>query len=261
MPHAQSPPVSLPSLNRLETPRRRSQFCWLTCAQLYNEFLPIMPLFSGDEMSKIEVVPALPEYSPGPPPHYNVTAAATEQVIVPAAYVNASSLSLSPTGPTIDHTVHSNPHIFVILAQSGHIPNRQRSPPMPAYGRRATISGSLSLASGRWTSTISKVAVSLKGRASSVLIQRGMRQPAASKKLFFISRTLWKKTAEYDKNSLDNSMKFEFTFPESITGERENLPPTFDEETQMVFGIATRVKVEYSLRIDVWRQGLWGHKR
>lgn len=215
-------------------------------------------------MSQIEVSPALPEYSSTPPPHYNATAAATERVIVPAAYVHGSSLSLSPTCPTIHHTVHSNSHIFVILPQPGHIQNRQGSPPLPAYGRRATVSGSLSLASGRWTSSISKVAVSLKGQASSVLIQRGMRQPASSKKLFFISRTLWENTPQCDKSAFDSPMKFAFEFPESTADEQErheDLPPTFDEETQMIFGIATRVKIEYSLRIDVWRRGLWSHKR
>jgi hypothetical protein len=91
-----------------------------------------------------------------------------------------------------------------------------------------------------------------------------MREPVSSKKLFVISHVLWSNTPENTRNLLDKSIKFEFQFPESIPGGQKghvDLPPTFDEETQMVFGIATRVKIEYILRIDVWRRGLWSHKR
>ena len=218
-------------------------------------------------MSQTEAAPALPEYSSTPPPSYNVTAATTERVIVPAAYRDRSSPPHSLAGSTINHTVHSNSHILVILPQSGHTTSnrrRQKLPPLPAYGRQAIVSGSILLAPGKWISTITKVAVSLKGQVSSVLIQRGMREPASSKKLFFISQSLWKKTPENARNALDGLMQFEVQFPGSISGEQEghsDLPPTFDEETQMVFGIATRVKIEYTLRVDIWRRGLRSHKR
>ena len=31
-------------------------------------------------------------------------------------------------------------------------------------------------------------------------------------------------------------------------------PPSFDQETEMAFGIATYVKIEYTSKIDVWRR-------
>jgi len=211
------------------------------------------------------------EYRSSPPPDYKPTPAATERVIAialasdiasaSAVYHDRSSHSHSPARPT---TVHSNTDILVILPRSGHSSSRPTSRSLPAYGRQATISGLLSLAPGRWTSTISKVAVSLKGQASSVLIQQATREPASSRRLFFISQVLWSNTPENDRNSLDKSIKFEFQFPESIAGGQAgvvDLPPTFDEETQMTFGIAIHVKIEYSLRVDVWRRGLWSHKR
>ena len=215
----------------------------------------------------MEVSPSLPQYLSSPPPHYNATAATTERVIEPSTYGNGSSPSLSSAGPAINHaTVHSNSHILVILPRSGHSLNRQGSPQsLPAYGRQATVSGSLSLTSGRWTSAISKVAVSLKGQASSVLIQEGMQGPVLSRELFFVSQTLWKNKRGNTLNPPHKSMKFELHFPKSILDGRlkghVDLSPTFEEETRKVYSLATRVKIEYSLRVDVWRKGLWSHKR
>ena len=217
-------------------------------------------------MSQVEVALALPEYSSSPPPDYNATAAVTERVIASATFGDGLSPPRSLAGHTINHTstVHSKSHILVILPRSGHTSSRRTGPSVLAYGRQATISGLLSLAPGRWTSTISKVAVSLTGQASSVLIRQGMREPAASRKLFCISQVLWSNTSENPGNSSDKAIKFEFKFPELILdGQKGHIdpPPTFDEKTQSVFGIATHVKIEYKLRVDVWRRGLWSHKR
>ena len=108
------------------------------------------------------------------------------------------------------------------------------------------------------------MAISLKGQASSVPLQQGVRQQASSRNLFSISQTLWNSTPGNPRSSLDKSIKFAFRFPDSIPGGPQGhtaLPPTFDEQTQTVTGIATRVKIEYSLKVDVWRRGMWSHKR
>jgi len=246
-------------------------------------------------MSQTEVAPVLPGYSSGPPPDYNVTAVATERVIASTLHDNGPPPPSSPAGPVVNvasaahspnafrtsrqttpssslpphqsssasYTVHSNSHILVILPRSGRTSSRSRSPPLPAYGRQATVSGSLFLTPGSWTSTVSKVAISLEGQASSVLLQHAMREPASSRKLFSTLQILWKNTADNTLN-LPDKMKFEVQFPPSIPGGRErhnDLPPSFEQKTQMVFGIATHVKIEYTLRVDVWRRGLWRHKR
>jgi len=223
-------------------------------------------------MSLAEVALGPPEYSSDSPPDYKATAAVTERVIASAASAAYTGHSSSPpfslAGPTVNNssTVHSNAHILLILPRSGHARSTRTSPSLLAYGRQGTISGLLSLAPGRWSSTISKVAVSLAGHASSVLIRQGMREPASSRKLFFISEVLWSNTPKNARNStsLDKPMKFEIQFPESIPDGQKgpiDLPPTFDEKTQTVFGIATHVKIEYKLRVDVWRRGLRSHKR
>ena len=217
-------------------------------------------------MSQVEATLALPEYSSSPPPDYNATAAVAERVIESAAFVGGLSPPLSLAGHTINHTstVHSSSYILVILPRSGHSSSARTGPSALAYGRQATISGLLSLAPGRWTSTIYKVAVSLTGQASSVLIRQGMREPAASRKLFFISQVLWRDSSKNAGKPSNEAIKFEFQFPESIPDGQKghiDLPPTFDEKTQTVFGIATQVKIEYKLKVDVWRRGLWSHKR
>ena len=216
-------------------------------------------------MSKVEVAHALPDYSSSPPPDYNATAADTERVIESVAFGSGLSPPLSLAGRSRNHTstVHSSSYILVILPRSGHT-SSARTGPVLAYGRQATISGLLSLAPGRWTSTIYKVAVSLTGKASSVLIRQGMREPASSRRLCFTSQVLWSKSSENAGKPSDKAIKFEFQIPESIPDGRMghiDLPPTFDEKTQTVFGIATHVKIEYKLRVDVWRRGLWSNKR
>lgn len=217
-------------------------------------------------MSQVEATPALPDYSSSPPPNYNANAAVTEQVIASAPSGDGLSPPLSLAGHTTNHNsiVHSNAHILVILPRSRYTSSTRTRPSSFAYGRQATVSGLVSLAPGRWTSTISKVAVSLTGRASSVLVRQGMREPATSRKLFSISQVLWSNTSRNTGNSPDKPIKFEIQFPESIPDGKKgriDLPPTFDEKTQVVFGISTRVKIEYTLRVDVWRRRLWSHKR
>lgn len=223
-------------------------------------------LASSDKMSQVEVAPGLPEYSSNPPPNYNANAAVSEQVLASAASGDGVSPPLSLAGHTINHTstVHSNARILVILPRPGRTSSTRTGSSSFAYGRQAAISGLISLAPGRWTSTISKVAVSLTGQASSVLIRQGMREPATSRKLFFTSKVLWSHTSENSGNSPDKPIKFELQFPESIPdGQRGHidLPPTFDEKTEAVCGIATHVKIEYILRVDVRRRRLWSHKR
>jgi len=240
-------------------------------------------------MRQEEVAPALPEYSSSPPPDYNVTAVATERVIASTLYNYGPPPSPPPAGPLFGHpsaphstdpfrvflpaapphrpssanyTVHSNSHILVILPRSYPTSNRRRPLPLlPAYGHQAAVSGSLFLAQGSWTSTISKVAISLEGRASSVLIQRGVRESASSRNLFSVSHTLWKNTGE-NARDIPDKIKFEVRFPHAIPGGQARcLPPSFEQETQMAFGIATHIKIEYTLKVDVWRRGLRRHKR
>lgn len=222
-------------------------------------------------MSQAGVAPTPPGYSSGSPPDYKATAADTERVIASAASNDRSPPPFLLARPTLNHSsiVHSNAYILVILPRPGHTSSTstRTSPSLLAYGRQATISGLLSLTLGRWTSTISKVAVSLTGQASSVLIRRGTREPASSKKLLCISQVLWSNnTPQNTRNSPspDKSIKFELQFPESVPDGQKgriDLPPTFDEKTQVVFGLATHVKIEYRLRVDVWRRGLRSHKR
>ena len=217
-------------------------------------------------MSQIEATPALPDYSSSPPPNYNANAAVTEQVLASTAFGDGSSPPPSLAGHTISNTstVHSNEHILVILPRPGRTSSTRTGPSSFAYGRKGTISGLVSLAPGKWTSTISKVAVSLTGHASSVLIRQGMQEPATSRKLFSTSQVLWSSTSNNSRNSPDKPIKFELQFPESIPDGQKghiDLPPTFDEKTQTVFGIAAHVKIEYKLTVDVRRRGLWSNRR
>ena len=216
-------------------------------------------------MSQTDVALPLPEYSSIPPPDYNPAAVATERVIAstygPPRLFRPSLSSHRP--PSANYTVHSNSHILVILPRPDPTNRWRPLPLLPAYGHRAAVSGSLLLTPGSWTSTISEVAISLEGRASSVLIQPGVREPASSRKLFSVSQTLWKGMRGHALN-LSDRLKFEVRFPQSIPGGHTQhiaLPPTFEQETQMAFGIATHIKIEYTLKVDVWRRGLWRHKR